>query len=66
MFQLTKAEWESLKLQIETSNGGGGTRYLPYAFTEQGLPMLIGILNSEKAKCSKSETRMYLRYSWCL
>ncbi len=31
------------------SKGRGGTRYLPYAFTEQGLAMLSGILNSEKA-----------------
>lgn len=49
MFQLTKLEWENLRLQIETSKGRGGTRYLPYAFTEQGLAMLSGILNSEKA-----------------
>jgi hypothetical protein len=38
-----------LRLQIETSKGRGGTRYLPYAFTEQGVAMLSGILNSEKA-----------------
>lgn len=49
MFQLTKPEWEGLRLQIETSNGRGGTRYLPYAFTEQGLAMLSGVLNSDKA-----------------
>ena len=49
MFQLTKLEWDSLRLQIETSNGRGGTRYLPNAFTEQGLAMLSGILNSDKA-----------------
>ena len=49
MFQLTKTEWESLRLQNETSNSRGGTRYLPYAFTEQGLAMLSGILNSDKA-----------------
>jgi hypothetical protein len=62
MFQLTKEEYESLKfqietlektnslrLQIETSKGRGGTRYLPYAFTEQGIAMLSGILNSDKA-----------------
>jgi CII-binding regulator of phage lambda lysogenization HflD len=36
-------------LQIETSKGRGGTRYLPYAFTEQGVAMLSGILNSDKA-----------------
>jgi len=49
MFQLTKKEWESLRLQNATSKNRGGTRYLPYAFTEQGLAMLSGVLNSEKA-----------------
>ena len=49
MFQLTKPEWESLRLQIETSKSRGGTRYLPYVFTEQGLAMLSGVLNSDKA-----------------
>ncbi len=49
MFQLTKSEWDGLRLQFETSKGRGGTRYLPYAFTEQGLAMLSGILNSDKA-----------------
>ena len=39
MFQLNNPEWESLRLQIETSKGRGGTRYLPYAFSEQGLAM---------------------------
>jgi hypothetical protein len=48
MFQLSSVEWNSLRLQIETSKRGG-RRYLPYAFTEQGLAMLSGILNSEKA-----------------
>lgn len=49
MFQLSKSEWERLRLQIETSNGRGGTRYLPYAFTEQGVAMLSAVLNSDKA-----------------
>jgi hypothetical protein len=61
MFQLTDSEWENLKSQIvastslrlqnETLNKGRGkhTKYLPYAFTEQGLAMLSGILNSNKA-----------------
>lgn len=49
MFQLTKIEWNSLRSQFVTSKGKGGTRYFPYAFTEQGLAMLSGILNSEKA-----------------
>ena len=38
-----------LRLQNETSKGRGGTRFLPYAFTEQGVAMLSGILNSDKA-----------------
>jgi phage regulator Rha-like protein len=38
-------------LQIETSKVGRGqhSKYLPYAFTEQGIAMLSGILNSDKA-----------------
>lgn len=39
----------SLRFQIETSKSRGGTRYLPYAFTEQGIAMLSGVLHSEKA-----------------
>jgi hypothetical protein len=48
MFQLTKDEWENLRCQIDTSSWGG-SRYLPYAFTEQGIAMLSGLLNSEIA-----------------
>lgn len=45
----TIIEENSLRSQIVTSKGRGGTRYLPYAFTEQGVAMLSGILNSDKA-----------------
>lgn len=48
MFQLTKEEWENLKSQFVISSWGG-IRKLPYAFTEQGLAMLSGILNSDVA-----------------
>ena len=48
MFQLSVEEWNSLRLQIETSKQGG-RRYLPYAFTEQGVAMLSGLLNSDIA-----------------
>lgn len=51
-FQLTNNEDESLKCQIGTSkttNGRGGRRYLPYAYTEQGTAMLSGVLRSEVA-----------------
>lgn len=49
MFELTRNEFESLRSQIASSNTRGGTRYLPFAFTEQGLAMLSGVLNSDKA-----------------
>lgn len=48
MFQLTKEEWENLKSQFVTSSWGG-TRKLPYVFTEQGVAMLSGLLNSDIA-----------------
>ena len=48
MFQLTKEEFDNLKFQFGTSSWGG-TRNLPYAFTEQGVAMLSGILNSDRA-----------------
>jgi phage regulator Rha-like protein len=46
MFQLTKKE--TLRLQFATSKQGG-RRYLPYAFTEQGVAMLSAILSSDRA-----------------
>ena len=50
MFQLTPEEAESLRSQFVTSNRGrGGRRYLPYAFTEQGVAMLSGVLKSRRA-----------------
>ena len=52
MFQLNKTEFEQLKADLIFQNGissWGGTRKLPYAFTEQGLAMLSGILNSDIA-----------------
>jgi hypothetical protein len=48
MFELTKTEWENLRSQIATSSWGG-TRYIPFAFTEQGVAMLSGALNSDIA-----------------
>lgn len=48
MFQLTKSEFENLKFQFGISSWGG-TRTLPFAFTEQGVAMLSGILNSDRA-----------------
>ena len=50
VFQLTPEEADSLRSQFATSKmGRGGRRYLPYAFTEQGVAMLSSVLNSERA-----------------
>ncbi len=48
MFQLNAAEFENLRSQSGTSSWGG-TRYMPLAFTEQGVAMLSSILNSPTA-----------------
>lgn len=48
MFQLTNQEFANLKSQIVTSSWGG-VRKMPYAFTEQGVAMLSGLLNSDIA-----------------
>ncbi len=54
MFQLTKEEWDDLRFQSETlekqkyplrlqneTSKRGGTRYLPYVFTEQGVELCL-------------------------
>ncbi len=64
MFQLTAEEWKTMRSQIETASTQSASvrsqnvtasqrkrniTSIPYAFTEQGLAMLSGILNSDKA-----------------
>ncbi len=52
MFQLTKDEFNKLRSDLIFQNGTsnwGGTRKQPYAFTEQGLAMLSGVLTSDIA-----------------
>lgn len=48
MVELTKEEYNNLRSQFGSSSWGG-SRYLPMAFTEQGVAMLSGILNSKRA-----------------
>jgi hypothetical protein len=48
MFELSKEEFEILRSQIGTSRWGG-SRYMPMAFTEQGVAMLSSVLNSERS-----------------
>ncbi len=50
MFELTETELKNWRSQFVTSNSVKmGLRYLPMAFTEQGVAMLSGILNSDRA-----------------
>jgi hypothetical protein len=51
MFQLTDEEYQSLRSQFVTLNTGRGRhrKYLPYAFTEQGVAMLSSVLRSARA-----------------
>jgi hypothetical protein len=50
MFQLSEQEVSALRCQIGISKPGrGGRGYLPYVFTEQGIAMLSGVLNSPRA-----------------
>ena len=51
MFQLTPEENAALRSQIVTLKTGRGKhrKYLPYAFTEQGVAMLSSVLNSDRA-----------------
>lgn len=48
MFELSYEEFKGLRSQFGISKRGG-TRYMPMAFTEQGVAMLSGILNSDRA-----------------
>ena len=48
MFEIDKHEFSSLRSQIVTSSWGG-TRYMPMAFTEQGVAMLSSVLKSDRA-----------------
>lgn len=64
MFQLSKEEFEELRFQFEVSEShyssrsqivtlknkrGQNLKYLPFVFTEQGVAMLSGVINSDKA-----------------
>lgn len=67
MFQLTKDEWENLRCKNFTSSWGG-SRYLPLAFTEQGIYMLMTVLRGELAiKQSRALVRTFKKmkdYIW--
>lgn len=61
MFELTAEEFQNLRYQFGTSSWGG-SRYLPFAFTEHGAVMLASILNSETAvKASIFVVRTFIK-----
>lgn len=49
MFELTHVEYDALRSQFASLKRGAHTKYLPFAFTEQGVSMLSGVLNSPVA-----------------
>ena len=49
MFELTREEYNSLRSQFGTLKRGAHSKYLPFAFTEQGVAMLSSVLNSDRA-----------------
>ena len=49
MFELTEEENSALRSQFVTLKRGQHSKYLPFAFTEQGVAMLSSVLNSERA-----------------
>lgn len=50
MFQINQDEYTSIEPHlVKMRKGRGGRRYLPYAFTEQGVAMLSSVLNSDRA-----------------
>ena len=49
MFQLSREEYNALRSQFGTFKRGEHSKYLPYAFTEQGVSMLSSVLRSTRA-----------------
>ena len=70
MFQLDAQEWENLQCQIGMSSSHGGRRAAPYAFTEQGVAMLLLSLmqssNSLPMKADVKASRPLVFYSFAL
>ena len=69
MFQLTKDEEESLRIQFGTlkpAGRGQHRKYLPYVFTEQGVAMLSSVLNSKRAiEVNIAIMRAFMSYGRC-
>ena len=60
MFRLTKEEYENILRTKKSTSSWGGTRHLPYVFTEQGVYMLMTVLKGELAiRQSKALIRIF-------
>ena len=61
-FQLTEAEWHSLRLQNATLKRGQHRKYMPFVFTEHGAIMAATVLNSPLAvQMSVAVVRAFVR-----
>ena len=58
MFQLNNQEVANLRFQNGTSSWGG-SRYLPHAFTENGVAMLSSVLERKKSKKIQNKSKIY-------
>ena len=59
-FQLTKEEWKEILMLQKSTSSWGGRRKPPFAFTEQGIYMLMTVLRGEKAiQQSKTLIRLF-------
>ena len=54
MFELTTAEYTALRYHFGTLKKGEHTKYLPYAFAEQGVAMLSSVLLNKRSPCQSS------------
>lgn len=61
MFVLTNEEYESLRTQFATSKGRGGTRYMPFAFTEQGVAIREKELASSESRLCEVKAECFIR-----
>lgn len=62
MFQISKEEWQTILKSKKSTSSWGGTRKMPYVFTEQGIYMLMTVLKGELAtEQSKTLIRLFKR-----
>ncbi|MBN2763924.1 MAG: ORF6N domain-containing protein [Bacteroidales bacterium] len=66
MFELTRAVVQSLRSQVVTLKRGQHSKYLPFAFTEQGIAMLSSVLTSDRAISVNIEIMraLYISGAW--